>query len=342
MIKNKIAYILFLAITVIFSGCEKDEDKVVMSDNPVSPTLVTVPSLALERNNATDTLTFVGTLLDPGFVASATYTLEACASGNGFKNAVTIYTDVQDTSMKITVSNLNTILLDILTADSTSSVDLRITSEMVTDAGTGANEDIQLEYTSDNYTGSATVFGLPRLDLIDSGEDQKIESANGDGVYNGMVKLDASMAFTLLDPDNETYYGGSSNALSVDGSGITVDESGWYDMDADLNELTYSLEANFVAVIGSAVDPDDVDWATDVDMDYDSESDTWYITRDMYEGEFKFRLNDGWTWNLGGTYDELEHNGDNLVIDSEGNYTITLTITSYEDETGSCTVVKND
>ncbi len=338
--KNKITYILLIAMAVIFSACEKDEEKIIMSDSPVPPSLITIPGLTMERSNASDTLTFVGTLLDPGFVASVTYTLEACAAGNGFEDVVTLYTDVQDTSMKITVSDLNTMLLDVLPADSTSSVDLRITASMVTDAGTGANEDILFDYTSDSYTQSATIYGLPRLDLIDSGVEQKLESASGNGVYCGTVKLDADMAFTLLDPDNEIYYGGSGEALSVDGSGIIVDASGWYNMEADLNEMTYSLESNFIGIIGSAVAP--YDWSEDVKMDYDTDSDTWYITLDLIAGEFKFRLNDGWTWNLGGTYDELEHDGDNLIIDADGNYTITLSITSYDDETGSCTVVKND
>ena len=60
--------------------------------------------------------------------------------------------------------------------------------------------------------------------------------------------------------------------------------------------------------------------------------------------EIKFRKNDGWSWNLGGTKDNLVHNGDNIPITSAGNYTITLTISvdTQGSEAGSCTIVKNN
>ena len=77
-------------------------------------------------------------------------------------------------------------------------------------------------------------------------------------------------------------------------------------------------------------------------MDYDAQSGTWSITTDLVAGEIKFRKNDGWSWNLGGTADKLEHNGANIPV-TAGNYTITLTITNETagSEAGTCTIVKN-
>jgi hypothetical protein len=83
-------------------------------------------------------------------------------------------------------------------------------------------------------------------------------------------------------------------------------------------------------------------WNTpDSKMDYDSKTGTWHITIDLIVGTIKFRLNDGWTWNLGGTPDNLVQGGDNLPIATAGNYTITLTINT-DGQTGSCTIVKNN
>ena len=52
-----------------------------------------------------------------------------------------------------------------------------------------------------------TLYGLPRLDLVGSGITQKVESALGDGKYLGYVNLDATMPFTLYDPDGDISYG---------------------------------------------------------------------------------------------------------------------------------------
>lgn len=332
---KKYIYIVFIGLFGFLSSCEKDGEQIVMLENPIAPTLVTIPDLTLERNNGTQTLEFVGTPVDPGFTASAKYFLEACATGNNFTNTVLILTDVQASSFKITVSDLNGILLKKFPADETSSIDFRIRAELVTDAGTGAQT---FEYVSATSTANVFLYGLPRLNLLNSGMDQKIESALGNGVYSGFVKVDKTLPFTLEDPDSNTEYGGSGGVLAVNGAGITVAESGWHDLSADVNNLSYSINAYMIGLVGSAT-PNGWD-SPDQKMDYDAQSGTWYITLDLVDGEIKFRKNDGWAWNLGGTPDNLVADGSNIAV-TAGNYTITLTITSDAGKTGTCTIVKN-
>jgi len=350
MKKNLLIYLTFIGLLGFFTGCEKDGTKVVMSANPVAPTLVTLPNLTLQRANGTQVLEFVGTPVDPGFNASASYVLEACAAGNNFVDAVTIYSGVQDTSIKMTVSDVNGILLKKFTADAASSADFRIRSLLVVDAGTGApgTSTDPMVYSSAPKTANVTPYGLPRLDLINSGVTQKIESALGDGKYYGFVKLDASKAFTLLDPDSNTPYGATGSSLVANGgTGILVAASGYYKMWADVNALTYSTEAYMIGLVGSAT-PNG--WnSPDSKMDYNAANGTWYITIDLVAGDIKFRLNDGWAWNLGynpantGNLTDLFHNGNNITLTEAGNYTITLTIINPTGptETGSCTIVKN-
>jgi hypothetical protein len=309
-----------------------------------------VPDLTLSRANATQVLEFVGTPVDPGFQASATYVLEACAAGNGFTDAVTVYSGVQDTSIKMTVSELNGILLKLFPADEVSTVDFRIRSLLVVDAGTGApgTTTDPMVYSSAAKTADATLYGLPRLDLIDSGLTQKIESAAGDGKYFGYVKLDKAKPFTLLDPDTGISYGASGSALAVNGAGILVENSGWYKLSVDVNALTYKADAYMIGLVGSAT-PNGWD-SPDQKMDYNSETDTWSITITLVAGDIKFRLNDGWAWNLGYNpppaekdLTDLVHNGANITV-TPGNYTITLTITvplPVGSEAGSCTIVSN-
>ncbi|MDX9846127.1 MAG: SusE domain-containing protein [Tenuifilaceae bacterium] len=342
MKRRILTYMGIVGLLAFFAGCEKDEIRIVMDSDPTPPAIVSMPeSFILQRSNATQTITITGTAVDPGFASSATYFLEAAAAGTEFANAITLYSGTTVDTIKFQVSALNSLLLKSFEADQVSSADFRIRAILVVDAGTGApgTGSNTFEYISESVTADVNPYGLPRLDLIDSGIDQKIESALGDGVYSGYVKLNKDNAFTLLDPDSQTAYGKAAAAgtLEVDGTGISVDESGWHILTADVNALTYSTEAYMIGLVGSAT-PNGWD-SPDQKMDYDVKTGVWSITVDLIVGEIKFRKNDGWAWNLGGnTLDNLTLEGPNIPIATAGNYTITLTING---NTGKCTVTKN-
>ncbi|MFZ5941087.1 MAG: SusE domain-containing protein [Bacteroidota bacterium] len=330
--KNKILlFLTIIGLAGLFTACEEDGTRVVMSENPIPPSIQSVPNLTLVRSNANNTVAFIGTPVDPGFTASATYFLEACVSGNGFADYLEVYTGPQDTLIDFTVSELNGILLRKFDADVTTSVDFRIRAILTVDAGTsapGTGSD-PFEYISDLATADITIFGLPRLDL--TGTDQKIESAAGDGVYSGFVKLGAGVDFTLTDPDTETSYGFvDDETIEVDGAAYSVATAGWYKFSVNTNDLTFTLTPYMIGVVGSAT-PNG--WgAPDIKMDYDAKAGTWSVITTLADGEFKFRRNDDWAWNLGGTTDNLTHNGANIAV-SAGTYLITLKITN--DATGS-------
>lgn len=344
MNKKLIIYLTFIGLIGLLFSCEKDGTNVVMLDNPIAPTFTTVPDLTLLRTNGANTLTFVGTPVDPGFTASANYFLEACASGTNFADPISLFSGVQDTLIELTVSDLNVLFLKKFDGDIATAVDLRIRSILVVDAGTtapGTSTD-PFEYTSATKTVNVTPYGLPRLDLIDSGVTQKIESALGDGKYAGYVKLDKTKPFTLNDPDANVTYGANGTALAVTSTGIIPTDNGWFKLSADTQALTYSMEPYMIGLVGSAT-PNG--WnSPDSKMDYDAATGTWKITITLVDGEIKFRLNDGWAWNLGGTNDQLTVDGGNIAV-TAGNYTIVLTITnpnSVKGEVGgTCTITKN-
>jgi len=351
MKKNLIIYLTFIGLIGLLTGCEEDQTKVVMLGNPVAPTLVTMPDLALTRTNGGQVLEFKGTPVDPGFNASATYFLEACAAGTDFADPVILYSGSQDLSIKITVSDLNGMLLRKFPADAVSQTDWRIRAVLTVDAGTGApgTSTKPFVYSSAPKSASVTLYGLPRLDLVNSGMTQKIESALGDGKYFGFVKLDATKPFTLFDPDGNKTYGASGSALALNGTAIPVGATGWHKLTVDVKALTYKLEEYQIGLVGSAITGDDTGWnSPDKKMDYNSTNGTWSITINLFVGDIKFRLNDGWAWNLGyrpggKNLEDLFHNGDNIAM-TAGNYTITLTITVAEpngSEAGKCTIKKN-
>ena len=91
-----------------------------------------------------------------------------------------------------------------------------------------------------------------------------------------------------------------------------------------------------IGLVGSAT-PNGWD-SPDQKMDYDAVTGTWKKTLTLVAGEFKFRLNDAWVWNLGGTTDNLTQGGNNIAV-TAGNYTISLTI--INGTTGTYKIVKN-
>lgn len=341
MMKN-IFYTLIaiLGIITLFTGCEEDGTQIVMLDNPIAPAFVSFPDMTLVRDNASDTLIFTATPVDPGFEASANYFIEACLNGNAFADATVLWSGVSVDEVKISVGDANAALKKSFPNDATTSVDFRLRSVLTVDAGTGAlgTSTNPLEYMSGTTTADVTIYGFPRLDLNNSGKVQKVESPLGDGAYTGIVKMDPASPFTLTDPDTGTDYGDAAGALAVDGLAITPPAAGYHILDVDVNALTYVFTERQIGLVGSAT-PNE--WnSPDQKMDYDQATGTWSITLDLVDGEIKFRLNDGWAWNLGGTPDNLVHDGDNIGV-TAGNYTITLTITDFDGELGTYTIVQN-
>ncbi len=343
MNKKLFIYLTLIGLIGLLFSCKKDETKAVLSDNPIVPTFQTIPDLTLKRVNGTSVLTFVGTPVDAGFHASVTYYLEACAKGNNFVDAVQIMNDVQDLSLQISVSDLNGMLLKKFPADKVSSLDFRIRAVLSLSSGTGS-----YVYSSTVTTKDVTIYGLPRLDLINSGIAQKIESPLGDGSYLGYVNLDITKPFTLKDPDANVVYGDSNGLLAVNGTAIPFpvkDVTGWHKLAVNTKALTYKMDLYMIGIIGSATVNG---WNTpDTKMDYDINQGCWVKTLDLQPSldggvmkcEFKFRLNDDWGWNVGGTLDKLVQGGANLVV-TPGNYTVKLFINS-DGSTGSCQLTKN-
>ncbi len=335
-IKINIFFILFGLIATLAS-CEKDGDKVKMLETPVAPEIQTMPDLTLKRDQGAKELTFACSSVDPGFNASATYYLEAVPTGSDFTDALLVYSGVKGDNITMTISDLNQKLLQRFPEDATTSIDFRMRAVLVVDGGEGApgTGNQPFEYISKTVTADATIYGLLRLDLMNSGREQKIVSPLANGVYRQYVKLDPANPFTLFDPESDTTYGVADGALAEGGSAIKVGDAGWYDLTVDVVNSTVKNNPYMIGVVGSATANG---WnAPDQKMDYDPVTGTWSITLDLADGEFKFRKNDGWAWNLGGTPEALEQSGDNIVV-SAGTYTIALTIVNGT--TGTYSIVK--
>ncbi len=76
-------------------------------------------------------------------------------------------------------------------------------------------------------------------------------------------------------------------------------------------------------IIGNATPSN---WDSDQPMTYNEASKTWKITLNLKAGEFKFRANSSWNINLGDSDGDgvLKLNGNNLKVNANGNYTVSL------------------
>lgn len=151
-------------------------------------------------------------------------------------------------------------------------------------------------------------------------------SVNSDNTFEGYVYFSDAAEFKFTEgPNWDVNWGdtGSDGKLELGGDNLTVAEAGYYKLNVNLNDMTYSVTKTEWGIIGSASPGG---WDNDTDMEFDPASKTWIGEMDLGAGEIKFRANDGWDLNYGDTGADgiLNEGGDNIVIAEGGSYKITM------------------
>ena len=167
--------------------------------------------------------------------------------------------------------------------------------------------------------------------------EQPLYCADGNGTYVGFFYAqDADWsggkgAFKFTGAFNDWSQGnygtgtinddGLSGTLIDDGgSGNVLAEPGFYRAEVNLAEMTYKLTPiSGIGIIGPAQAGG---WSEDTDLTYNPETKAWEGTVELAADEFKFRANDSWDINWGGTADNLVQDGANLKIEEAGTYFI--------------------
>ena len=165
--------------------------------------------------------------------------------------------------------------------------------------------------------------------------EQPLYCADGNGTYvgffyaqdadwsGGMGAFKFTGAFNNW--DNGNYGAGTSTdeggTLVNDGSsGNLLATPGFYRAEVNLADMTYKLTSiKSIGIIGPAQAGG---WDTDTDMTYNLETRAWEATIELAADEIKFRANDDWGINWGGTADNLTQDGPNIKIDEAGTYFI--------------------
>jgi starch-binding outer membrane protein SusE/F len=164
------------------------------------------------------------------------------------------------------------------------------------------------------------------------------------GLFEGYVDIVGSgnqgFKYTNAPDWNHINYGDPSGevgggTLTTNGlaGGLSVANGGYYELTANLNNLTWTATSTTWSIIGDATPGG---WNTDTQMTYDATNQVWTVTAAMVTaGSFKFRANDAWVIDFG-----IDNSGNlqyadnpffgytaglnNLTVPTNGTYIITL------------------
>ncbi|MCE2758192.1 MAG: SusE domain-containing protein [Bacteroidota bacterium] len=178
-------------------------------------------------------------------------------------------------------------------------------------------QEIGLLYVPGDYQGwspaSAPQLGSPKKD----------------GVHEGYVsvKEGGSYEFKIAaQPDwSGTVFGdGGAGKLSTSGGNLKFPGAGFFRINANTKDETYSITNTTWAIIGSLTG-----WSSDISMEL--KNGVWEGTATVGgREEFKFRANSDWGINLGDDKGDnsLEYGGANIVLPGAGTYKLSLDLTN--------------
>lgn len=170
-----------------------------------------------------------------------------------------------------------------------------------------------------------------------------LRSPNFDGYYEGFSYLDGDFKFTKArdwsSEYNFTDFNTFSDGLSQGGgTNINMASPAFYQIKADVLNGTLTCVPTSWGVVGPAQVGENDPWNHDTDMTYDKDNECWTVTMALNADLFKFRANDDWGINVGGSVDDLVQDGDNLSVPEAGTYTIKLYLTRSTKEQYYCTI----
>lgn len=153
-----------------------------------------------------------------------------------------------------------------------------------------------------------------------------LRSPNFDGLYTGYIYIDGEFKFRSHEDswDAPDWGGGATPGTLAEGGNVTDPvETGYYAITVDLAKMTYELGTKIttIGIIGGFNG-----WASDyAKLEYNAATGAWEGEAELTAGtEFKFRANDDWAINWGGSMSELTQDGSNLTVDADGTYKIQL------------------
>lgn len=327
-----------LAGMLAFSSCQDDRDDNPTILHPETFTLNASTETVYDLQNI-ETIDWTCDVPDYGYSAAVTYSVQinkdnnwVDAEGENAASYVTLETTYSTNQLKISAAEMDRSLIilnewfDAETFPTTEqTVFVRIMSSISTVSGYEAySEPIEIRYLPyymevslepktmyvvGDHNGWAANDDAPRL----------IATDEAGMIFHGYAQLNTQFKFMTTDSWADPNYGGGSGTLALGGGNITA-TPGFYQIDANLNTMTYSLRTCTWGIVGSVFDSE---WKTEVQLTYNSSTGALEADVEFSAGQFKFRQDGAWDYSLGGSLDELVYDGGNITA-SPGRYTVRL------------------
>jgi len=175
------------------------------------------------------------------------------------------------------------------------------------------------------YTAVATTWGVIGSASPKAWDDETPLVYNpSTRTWQGVIHLTAAEIKFRANHNWDFNYGSSTKdaKLNAGGDNIAISTESDYAISLDLSHPNaYTYAANRWGVIGDATPGG---WDNDTNMTWDAVNKVFKVTLNLTAKSFKFRANDDWAVNVGGSLNALVQDGGNLSIAADGNYTITF------------------
>ena len=327
-----------LAILVVWTACEKEEEKVTLDlSQSVAPVLADPGTIVLSEETASELITFQWSSASYALdnLPDITYRLEFKPAGG---SQIFVLTETDLLTFSLTQNALNARLVN---------------------AGFETGEEAEFHFMVHSFirveANGTKLTSAPRAVALTPFEASVIETAmlwvpgayqgwspatapnvfspTDNNIYNGYVHFPegtTSLEFKFTSApnwDNTNYGFAGPGLLDTDpGAGnLSVTAVGTWYMTVNTDELTWSTEARNFALIGTFNN-----WAADEPLTWDNDNKVFTVTRDFVAGDkFKWRANGGWAINYGANDPDdgtLVQDGKDIELTEAGNYTIILNL----------------
>jgi hypothetical protein len=321
-----------VAMALLFSSCKKDLPLVILdTSNPKSAKLSATESkiVLMEARESNTAIIFNWTRPAYNFEGSFKHTLQFAKAGTNFASPLNESAGT-DLTKAYTEKAFNALMLSLgIPALTQGNVEVRVKSVL---------SDSVAPLYSNTQNIAVTPYNIEQF-LYVPGDYQGWDPASAGIIrspaknkqYEGYIYIaggSGEFKFTDAPNWNNGIFGdattGTSGNVASPGNNFKVGPPGFFKINANLNNNTWTQTKTSWGLIGDAIPT--TGWNSDVDMSYDAATKTYKITIDLNAGAIKFRANDDWPINFGddGANGTLEYNGSNIAIGSTGNYTITL------------------
>ncbi|MCM1021610.1 MAG: SusF/SusE family outer membrane protein [Muribaculum sp.] len=331
---NKVSiYMAAIAFSAAFSACETDKEPVYHDPTSFSMATPYEANMAIDLT-PTDTLALECTRPNYGYTAVTNYLLQVALDGS-FETVEEVK-PVSPTlpQMKIPGPALATAICNLhgYTNDNAPNefdyepVYLRAVAQI------SGLESSRIESNVVEFSQLKAYLPAPSINyLYTPGQangwsgtaSQMLISSNGTEFVGYAVLDPGGFKFTTAPDWNGTNYGAgaSKGKLSTSGGNITVDQAGLYYCQVNIDKLTYTADyITTYGLIGDAVGG----WENSVPLTPSANYLTWEADVTFTGGEFKFRANNDWAINLGGTITDLKADGNNIASPGSGTYHVVL------------------